>query len=276
LSSGNRLGWTSATVGAAAVVSVVLLATFIWWELRVSSPMLELRLFQRKLVAMGVAAGWVTFLGTSSSRFLMPFYLQRVLEYSPKEIGFIMIPPALSMVVLGPISGRLSDQFGWRKLTMGGLLLSAIAWFVFAFTLTERTPVVLIISMLMLQGAGTGLFYTPNSSSILSAVERSRYGVVSALTQLMRNSANVVSLALTTVVVVVTMGSMGVEPSLDAVSPQIAFAFVAGLHRAFLIMGGLLVLGAILCFLRGERQKEILPASPQVRIGDALPNESND
>ena len=77
--------------------------------------------------------------------------------------------------------------------------------------------------MLMLQSAGTGLFHTPNNSSILSAVERERYGVVSGLTQLTRNSANV------------TMGSMGVEPSLDAVSPEVANAFVSGLHRAFFL-----------------------------------------
>ena len=142
------------------------------------------------------------------------------------------------------------------------MFLGAIAWFVFAATLTARTPVLIIISMLTLQGAGTGLFYSPNNSSILSAVEGSRYGVVSALTQLMRNSANVVSLALTTTVVVATMGSMGVEPSLDAVSPRVADAFVAGLHRAFLILGGLLVVGIVLSFLKGERAKEILPVSP--------------
>ena len=71
------------------------------------------------------------------------------------------------------------------------------------------------------------------------------------------------------------MGSMGVEPSLDAVSPQIAFAFVSGLHRAFPILGGLLVVGALLSFLRGEREKEISPASPRVRMSEALPNESD-
>ena len=61
--------------------------------------------FKRKLVAMGAALGWISFLGSSSSRFLMPFYLQRVLEYSPKDVGLIMILPALAMVATGPVSG---------------------------------------------------------------------------------------------------------------------------------------------------------------------------
>ena len=77
--NGDRLGWGSPATLAGAASSVFLLAVFIWWELRASSPMLDLRLFQRKLVVLGVAAGWIGFLGTSAARFLMPFYLQRVL-----------------------------------------------------------------------------------------------------------------------------------------------------------------------------------------------------
>jgi MFS family permease len=261
--NGDRIGWASPAILLGAATSVALLAAFIWWELRVPSPMLELRLFQRKLVALGVAAGWLSFLGTSSVRFLMPFYLQRVLEYSPREVGLLMIPPALCLAVLGPISGRLSDQFGWRWFTMGGLALSATAWFVLAASLTEHSSLLLIISMLTLQSAGTGLFNTPNNSSILSAVERSSYGVVSGLTQLVRNSANVTSIALATTVVVVTMGSLGVEPRLDAASPEVATAFVAGLHRAFILLGTLLVVGAAISFVKGEQPREKPAPAPR-------------
>jgi MFS family permease len=225
--------------------------------------MLELRLFQRRLVAFGVAAGWISFLGGTAARFMMPFYLQRVLGYSPREVGLFMIPAALCMTILGPISGTLSDKFGWRKFTMGGLALSAASCFILGTALTDKSPVVLIILMLVLQSAGAGLFNSPNNNSILSAVERSRYGVVSSLTQVVRNSANVTSVALTTTVVVVTMGSQGVEPSLDAVSPEVAGAFVLGLRRAFLMLGVLLTVGIALSFFKGERSREVAaPASP--------------
>jgi EmrB/QacA subfamily drug resistance transporter len=261
--NGDRIGWTSAPLLTGAAASVVFLGAFIWWELRVPSPMLELRLFQRRLVAFGVAAGWISFLGGTAARFMMPFYLQRVLGYSPREVGLFMIPAALCMTILGPISGTLSDKFGWRKFTMGGLALSAASCFILGTALTDKSPVVLIILMLVLQSAGTGLFNSPNNNSILSAVERSRYGVVSSLTQVVRNSANVTSVALTTTVVVVTMGSQGVEPSLDAVSPEVAGAFVLGLRRAFLMLGVLLTVGIALSFFKGERSREVAaPASP--------------
>ena len=92
MGNGDRVGWASLAVVAGWATAVLLLGAFIWWELRTPSPLLELRLFRRKLVALGVAAGWISFLGSAAARFMMPFYLQRVLEYSPRAIGLIMIP----------------------------------------------------------------------------------------------------------------------------------------------------------------------------------------
>ena len=253
--NGDRVGWTSGPVAAGAAAAVICLAGFIWWELRVDSPMLELRLFRRKLVTLGVAAGWISFLGTAAARFMMPLYLQEVLRYSPWKVGMFMIPAAFCMVIVGPVAGRLSDRYGWRRFTAGGLAIAGVGSFVLATRLAEDSPAILVVTMLMLLSTGTGLFNSPNNSSILSVVERSRYGVVSALTQLVRNTANVTSVAVTTTIVVVTMGSRGVTPSLDTVSlhPE---AFVAGLHWAFLLMGILLVVGLIICVVRGDAPKQ--------------------
>ena len=257
VSNGDRFGWTSYLVVGGSFLFLALAVAFVWWELRVAVPMLELRLFQRKLVAMGVVAGWLSFFGGTALRFMAPFYLQRLLGLSPREVGLLMIPAAVCMIVFGPISGRLSDKFGWRGLTMSGMALSAIAAFILASTLADNSPALLIVAMLMLQSTGMGLFNSPNNSSIFSAVEPSSYGVVSALTQLVRNSANVLGVALTTTVVVTVMGLRGAEPSLDAVSPQIADAFVAGLRVAFLILGVFTTLGLVITFLRGERAKPV-------------------
>ena len=269
--NGAQTGWGSAPILAGAGSAGLLLVAFIWWELRTPYPMLDLRLFGRKLFALGVAAGWISFLGSSASRFLMPFYLQRVLEFSPRDVGLLMIPPALSLTLVGPFSGVLSDRFGWRVLTVAGMALSTAAWFIMAFLLGRDAPVGLIILMLVFQGAGTGLFNTPNNSSILSAVERSSYGVVSSLTQLVRNSANVTSVAVATTIVVMVMASRGVEPSLDAVSPQVADAFVSGLWLAFIFMGGALAFAGILCVFRGGGSSSTPPSSAPAGRREAVP-----
>ncbi len=261
--NGDRAGWTSGLIVSGGVATVVAGVSFVWWELHFPTPMLDMRLFKQKLVSLGVAAGWFSFLGSSASRFMMPFYLQRVLELSPREVGLLLIPPAMCMVLLGPISGRWSDRFGWRGLTVGGLTVSAIAWVIRATSLTAFSPKLLIVVLLMAQSAGTALFNSPNNSSILSAVDRAQYGVVSALTQLVRNSANVTSIAIATTVVVATMGSRGVEPSLDAVNPEVADAFVAGLKWSFWMMAGLLLVGITLAVMRGERRPPASQLQPE-------------
>ena len=248
--NGNGLGWRSTPVIVGGAAVVVLMAGFIWWELRIRAPMLDLRLFTNRIFGLGVAAAWLSFFGSSAARFMMPFYLQRVLQYSPEQVGLIMIPPAVCMVVIGPFSGRLADRFGWRIPTVCGMALTAAGAFVLAFALQERSPVWLVIATMMMQSAGNGIFNSPNSSSILSVVDRSRYGVVSALTQLVRNSANVVSVAVSTTVVVSTMATYGVEPKLEAVNSEVATAFVAGLRWAFLMLGAALATGAAIAFYR--------------------------
>ena len=260
--NGNGLGWLSTPVIVGGVGVAVLTAAFIWWELRIRTPMLDLRLFANQIFGLGVAAAWLSFFGSSAARFMMPFYLQRVLEYSPEEVGLMMIPPAICMVLIGPFSGRLADRFGWRIPTVCGMALTAAGAFVLALALQERSPVWLVIATMMMQSSGNGIFNSPNSSSILSVVERSRYGVVSALTQLVRNSANVVSVAVSTTIVVSTMATYGVEPKLDAVNPEVATAFVAGLRWAFLMLGAALATGAAISLYRAISNRPGLPKSP--------------
>ena len=252
---GNRIGWTSPGVVACVVGFVVSLAGFIWWELRTPSPMLDLRLFQRKLVALGIAAGWVNFLGSSGVRFMMALYLQSALGFGPRDAGLITLPMAITMTIMGPIAGRLSDKFGWLKLCVAGLCIASASLFSMSIVIGVNTSVNVIIPLLVLQSLGTGLFGSPNNSSIVSAVERTRYGIASALTSLTRNSANIVSNAMVTAIVVATMASLGAESSLEYVSRE-PTAFVEGIRRAFFIAGIMCSIGVVFTFLKGDRPKE--------------------
>ena len=244
------------------------MAFFIWWELRTASPMLDIRLFANRIFGIGAASAWLSFFGTSAARFLMPFYLQRVLGYSPEQVGLMMIPAALCMVILGPPSGRLSDKIGWQALTVIGLAMSSAGALLLAFALQERSAVWFVIATMMMQSSGNAVFNSPNSSSIISVVDRSRYGVVSALTQLIRNSANVVSVAVSTTIVVSTMATYGVEPKLEAVNPSVATAFVAGLRWAYLAMGCAVGFGVVISLYRAltarqPRQPATPPQQPE-------------
>jgi EmrB/QacA subfamily drug resistance transporter len=160
ITNGFRYGWASPTIMLAVLGLIALLSAFVWWELRCSSPMLNLRFFQRMTFSFGVSAAFLTFLGSSAVLFLTPFYLQRVPGYSAHEAGLVVVPGAICMALLGPIIGRLSDRFGWRLFTIGGLALSSTGLIILS-RLTQESSLLLVVPALVLHSSGMGVFYSP-------------------------------------------------------------------------------------------------------------------
>ena len=265
LTNGYRSGWTSPSILVAMLSFAVLFSAFIWWQLRTSNPMLDLRLFRSKTFSFGISAAFLTFLGSSAVLFLMPFYLQGVLGYNPRTAGMIVMPGAFCMALMGPVSGALSDRYGWRWFTVGGLASSAIGLFLLS-RLTEDSSLAVVFPALILTSSGMGTFYSPNTSSVLSVVELESYGIVNSLLNLVRNGANVVSLAMATAIVTATMASLGFEPSLDAVREStevgLAHAFSLGLRNAFLVMMALLLIGMAVSAFKAERIAQVETAAP--------------
>ncbi len=247
IGNAQQIGWLHPLIVAAMPVATVLMAGFIWWELRVRGPMLDLRLFKNAMFALGVAAASTSFLGVYSMFFLMPFYLQRVLGYSPGAAGLIMVPFPLVMIIVGPISGRLSDRYGTRAFKVAGMCLTAAGLLLFS-RLTETSSLALLMPGMIAIGLGLGLFGSPNVSSILSTVAPSRYGVVSGLLAMFRNAFSVVGIVMATAIVTAAMAAKGYPASLDAVSDTVDLellrAFASGMRLDFLIMGCLLLAGA--------------------------------
>jgi len=256
LSNGQRLGWLSPLVLVGLLGFLVLLVLFIAWELRTSAPMFDLGLFKRRVFSFGVTARTLAMLGTSSALFLMPFYLQGVLGYTAGQAGVMMVSGALGMVLAGPISGRLSDRFGWRPFAIAGLVLVTSGMFVLS-RLTEDPLLGVVVAGLALQGLGMGIFISPNLSSIIGSVEGEKHGVVAAFVNLNRTAANLAGVAVATAIVAAVMVSAGYEPRLDVASDGsaggVAHAFTAGMRSAYLIMGGCVFLGLIVTLIELRR-----------------------
>ena len=265
MTSAPRVGWTHPPVIGGFGALVALVAGFIWWELRCTTPMIDVRLFKTRLVSLGVAAQFISFIGNSSMRFLLPFYMQAALGFSPQQIGLIFVPSSIAMIVTGPISGRLSDRFGYRWFTVGGLLLS-VGGLLLLSTLTTESSVWIVAIGMLLQTSGTGTFYPPNNSSIMQQVPESRYGVMSGFVNLVRNSANITGTAVATAIVSAVMVSMGFLPNLSSVAETgdtgLLSAFVAGLRTAYIIVAGLVFVGVVFSFIR--------PASTEVNAQSSV------
>ena len=252
-----KLGWTSGPIVAGFGSSVLLLAGFIFWELRCPQPMLDLALFRNRVFSYAIGARFASFLGGSAVFFLMPFYLIQGLEYEAREAAFILIPGALGMAILGPLAGRLSDRFGTRWPAATGMMSSAAAMFVLS-SLDTSSPAWHVIVGMILSGVGMGTFSSPNTSAIMGSLPRDKYGVVSGFVNLTRTSANVSGVALSTTLVTITMASYGFEPNLSVLAEgggaEIRSAFVVGFSRALKLSGALMILALVLTLIRGEAQ----------------------
>lgn len=251
----NPLGWTWAYTVILLTICGVSMAGFLYWETKTPNPMLNLKLFQQRIFLLGVSARTISFLAAASIIFLMPFYLQGVVGYSPGRTGIIMTSIAFGMVVVGPIAGRLSDRYGPRPFTVIGALLSVIGLLVLSRITIESSLSVILIGI-CLQSCGGGMFMAPNASAILSGVPRQSYGVVSGFIQLVRTASTVLGIAITTIIIVMTMSSLGFEANLagfsDGAERNIASAFTQGFKKVFIAMAAVQSVAVILSLVAGR------------------------
>ena len=274
LTNAYRLGWTSPAVVTALFASVGLLVAFVYWERRASQPMLDLELFQRRIFALGTSASFFGFLAGTSVFSMMPFYLQDVLDLSPRVAGLYIAPAALGFALAGPLAGRLADKLGPRRVEFAGLGMLGVS-LIFLGSLTVNTSPEVVAVAMALQGLGMGVFYTPNTASVLSVVERSKFGVATAFLNMTRNTANVAGIGLATTIVTVAMASKGFEPSLDAVAAGVGgveVAFTQGLRIAFLVLGAFIGVSIVLTALKrtARREADLSDAAvgePEVQVG---------
>ena len=122
--------------------------------------------------------------------------------------------------------------------------------------LDEESSVKLVIAALAMQGLGMGIFFSPNTSSVLSAVEPRRFGIATAFINMNRNASNLVGVALATTVVTAVMSSQGFEPNLEgiasATSNDVQAAFTLGLQTSYRVMTGFMTAALILSAVVGK------------------------
>ena len=121
------MGWVSPTIVVLVIAFLFFASFFVVRQARTDSPLIALELLARKYFSFGSLASLFTFMTGTSVFFIMPFYLQGVLDYMPAEAGFMITPMAGFFALSGPIAGYLSDQVGWKKVEIIGLTATVIS-----------------------------------------------------------------------------------------------------------------------------------------------------
>lgn len=224
-----------------ALVALLLgcfLAVFIKVEQQAEAPLFDLDLLRNRVFWTSNVASFLTFVSFSSISVLMPFFLEGVLGFPTARAGIFLTAIPLTILVVAPISGRLSDRLGSRGLSSAGSVVGVLALLAMAGAFgagvdSEVSPMGLILGLSAV-GLATGLFQSPNNNAIMGSVPPEKLGVASALLATVRNLGLVTGTGLSTSVFAWRLGQTGSD-------------YVSALHftlyLAAIIGGGAVIAG---------------------------------
>ena len=198
---GSSMGWSSPFVIGCLAGGTALLAGFFFVEKRVLEPMFRLELFKIRMFLAGNLAGFLASLACGGLTFMLIIWLQGIwlplhgynFEDTPLWAGIYMLPLTAGFFVMGPLSGYLSDRFGARFFSTGGMLLTA-AGFGGLMLLPSNFQFLAFALIIFTIGMGMGMFAAPNTTAIMNSVPAEHRGVSSGMRSTFQNTANTLAL----------------------------------------------------------------------------------
>jgi EmrB/QacA subfamily drug resistance transporter len=223
--------------------TAVTLGLFVGIESKTAQPMVDLSLFRHVLFRVNLITGFLAFVCSAGLFIMIPFYLQNVRGYSPQKAGLLMAIVPLSVGLVAPKAGALSDRFGTRPLTALGLALQ-LTGYIGVYTLGLQTSVIGYVLRFIPIGIGIGCFQSPNNSAIMGAVPRERLGVASGLLSITRTLGQVVGIAVLGAVWAARQRIHSESASAQAPLPQ--SIQVTALHETLIVIMAIITVALIL------------------------------
>jgi EmrB/QacA subfamily drug resistance transporter len=196
LIEGNARGWTDGLILGAFGLALVLLISFFWIEATSKSPMLPLSFFRIPTFAASNVVAAAVFFAMFGTVFFLTLYLQNVLGYSPVQAGTRLLAFSAVILVVAPLSGRLSDRFGSRWLMTAGTLVAALGLGLMLRTQPGSPYLTVILPSFIVLAAGMAMTMTPMTAAVMASVHPRHAGVASAATNTSRELGGVFGIAL--------------------------------------------------------------------------------
>jgi DHA2 family multidrug resistance protein len=194
LSKGNHSGWTSALVVGCGLIAAFSLVAFLVVESVTTHRILDLGLLRHGQFSVALMVVAVRSTALFGGVFLLPLFMQSHMGLSEVRTGALLLPGALVIGALMPVSGRLADRFGPRIPTVAGLALTALFMFMYR-RLDANTSLWGVLAPTLIRGVGLGLLVTPVTTAALNAVPTSRAGMASSLMNLVQQVSGSIGIA---------------------------------------------------------------------------------
>ncbi|KRK34530.1 DHA2 family efflux MFS transporter permease subunit [Loigolactobacillus bifermentans] len=221
-------GWTDAKVVLSLLLGVALVAVFIWRQLTIAHPMLELRIFSEGNFTIAAVIAAIAQISMVAVEFILPLYLQNARGLSAMNSGLALLPGALLMFLLAPISGRLVTQNKGRQTVLFGITVMTLSTFGLAF-MSLKTPIWYVVALYACRNVGLTFAMMPAGTMGMHSLTPELISHGSAGNNVVRQ----VGAAIGTAVLVSVLQSVSTHAAPQASLLQTnRAAYATGMHQA--------------------------------------------
>ncbi len=257
-SSVGDKGWGSVEVIGFLAAGVIFIALFTWRQLHIEHPFLELRVFKSNTFTMASILSGVTNMAMIGAEMVLPLYIQNIRGESAFHSGLMLLPGALIMGIMMPITGAIFDKYGAKRLAITGMFILTAATLPFAF-LTKDTPILHIIILYCIRMFGISMVMMPVTTSGMNALPVNLMSHGTAVNNTFRQVASSIGTAiLISVLSNVTKGNLPSDSLLDATplayKDKAIEATLSGYHAAFYVATAFSLVGFFFAFTLKKKE----------------------
>jgi EmrB/QacA subfamily drug resistance transporter len=248
-SNAGSNGWGSLSVLAPLIVGIVTLVLFIVRQFKLKEPILEFRVFKNPIFTLTTIIAMIVFTAMIGGATILPLYIQGMLHYSALRSGLILLPGAILMGIMSPITGRIFDKVGARGLSLVGTALLTIGTLPFVI-LDDHTSITLITIMYAVRMLGMAMVMMPLTTAGLNQLPRELITHGTAMNNTMRQVAGAIGTA-----VLITVMSSATK---NAETADQMMAQIHGVNMAFLVTAVLAFVALLMSiFVKGSRKSAL-------------------
>lgn len=257
-SSAGSLGWTNPVVYITIIVGLVSLALFILRQLKLEEPLLEIRIYKYPMFALSSVISIALSMSMFSAMILMPIYVQTIKGISPIDSGLLMLPGALIMGMMSPITGRLFDKWGAKVLAIPGLSLVVITTYLFSQLSLETSywQIMLIYSARML---GISLVMMPVMTNGLNTLPIKAYPHGTAINNTLQQVAGAIGSAFLITLMNTRTNSAAAQMMAGGTAPEniVNLSMLEGINFSFFISTFIALTALVLALFIKKPQRPV-------------------
>ena len=253
VSRGGIAGWDNVLTIGGIVIGAVLLPAFVLIEKRQRAPMLDLSIFENRMLSAATAAAFINGLSRFALLFVFVFYFQGVKGDDPITAGIKLAPMAIGMLIASPLAGIWADRHGSRALAAIGMVVGGLA-LAGMTTLQVDSPGWQSALWLFIVGVASGMFNSPNTAAMMGTVPPRRRGIAGGARTMLQNTGAVISIAFVLAIITAAVPKDVLFQIFSGLASGLSDAtlepFISNMHTALWVLAATSVVGAGVSLLR--------------------------